>query len=521
MKTRLSSAVRKALHYLLEHIGSGAFGDGMPIPIITELACRAEVSRVTMIKAVGVLKNEGILEGRQGKRFVLNAKKYRAHPEFAIAAIEHGAGQREELGQYGWQRVYNRMQQDILSGAFSSRRVLPGFKELQSRYGVSYRTVKKALIELSANGTVTLDGKKPVIAPLSHPDTADKIFLIGHAGSHNPHLLDLTLREEACLQLIETECAKSNLKLEIFALPRYEGGMEAALSGLPVDESIVGYIIFISKAHKAQFEMLNMLVRRKKPVAILYELGEWSLPRNILSSARVKIFSSAFSNRVGRQAAQYLLGLEHKAIAYISPFHGGAWSVHRLQGLRELYATAGYPHGVKECIYDGSTRWSDLMSASNHRYQSLSIWPALQAWKRRFPRDLHEYLDTEGIDRITMCCTIAELHRISVQLFEKALAMKEISAWVCANDAIAIMANDYLASIDIAVPEQMSLLGFDNQPCAIQRRISTYDFNVPAAAHSIFDYVTRPNLFAERNKRQLIEIDGFIIERHSTAARAM
>ncbi|MBD3319930.1 MAG: GntR family transcriptional regulator [Chitinivibrionales bacterium] len=516
MNEKLSPAVRRALRYVLDLIESGALQDSGPVPIVTELAHQAQVSRITMIKAVAMLKREGIFEGRQGKRFVFNEKKYRAHPEFALAA-GRSTETREKPSPYGWQRVYKRMQQDILAGVFSSRRVLPGFKELQNRYGVSYRTVKKSLHELIENGTITLDGKKPVIAPMTRSGSVDKILLIGHASSHNTRVLELTQREESCLQLIEAECARACLKLEIFALPRYEEGMEPAISGVPDDKSIMGYIVFVSKAHKAQFEMLNTVARFKKPVAILYELGEWSLPRNVLASARVKIFSSAFSDRVGRQAAQYMLGLEHTNIAYISPYHRAAWSIHRLQGLQDMYATAGFPGRIMPCIYEGSTRWWDLISASNDRYQALSIWSALQAWKKRFPGDLHEYLDNEGIDRITLCCATAELYRLSTELCRQALANREVTAWVCANDTIAVMANDYCASQGIAVPEQISLLGFDNQQGAIQRRISSYDFNVRAAAHSIFDFVTRPNLFTEHNKKKHIEIDGFIIERRSTA----
>ncbi|MBD3321293.1 MAG: hypothetical protein GF350_09385 [Chitinivibrionales bacterium] len=103
------------------------------------------------------------------------------------------------------------------------------------------------------------------------------------------------------------------------------------------------------------------------------------------------------------------------------------------------------------------------------------------------------------------------------KLFDRAIEQKEITAWVCSNDTVAFMALDYLQRKDISVPEQVSVMGFDDSEQAHIRRLTSYNFNVDTLVYRIVNSVLNLRAFPKSKKR--VEIEGMIMERDTTCQR--
>jgi DNA-binding LacI/PurR family transcriptional regulator len=101
--------------------------------------------------------------------------------------------------------------------------------------------------------------------------------------------------------------------------------------------------------------------------------------------------------------------------------------------------------------------------------------------------------------------------------FERALNDSRMTAWVAAEDGTAAAAAAYLAQKGVRVPQEISLIGFDNNLALVfQKRLTSYDFDFSGIAHRALSLVLRPQKTLTRDDPQIAEVNGVIIERGST-----
>jgi hypothetical protein len=102
--------------------------------------------------------------------------------------------------------------------------------------------------------------------------------------------------------------------------------------------------------------------------------------------------------------------------------------------------------------------------------------------------------------------------------FKQALVCKDITAWVCDNDATAFKALDFLKAHNKRVPAQISVVGFDNVPStALERGLTTFDFNAAGFVRRMLSFIIRPPRPRGPHRHQTIEVEGIVIERNTTA----
>jgi len=167
----------------------------------------------------------------------------------------------------------------------------------------------------------------------------------------------------------------------------------------------------------------------------------------------------------------------------------------RYEGVRDAYADAGYPDGP-QLFWRSQDDWQVLVEISPQPgLPNLSTTPAVYDLLR---------------NRIQM---EAHLH----PMFEQAIAMPAITAWVTANDAIAVCALEFLRARGVEAPGRISLVSFDNSVSAMTRRITSYNFNLPGIVGAAFRHVLRSNHRTQAPRPRTVEIPGAIVERETTA----
>ncbi|MBD3419119.1 MAG: GntR family transcriptional regulator [Chitinivibrionales bacterium] len=77
-----------------------------------------------------------------------------------------------------------------------------------------------------------------------------------------------------------------------------------------------------------------------------------------------------------------------------------------------------------------------------------------------------------------------------------------------------LAALNYLHKKSITVPQQLSLIGFDDTLEAVLAGLSSYNFNMTAMAHRMLGFVL--NMRSVPRTRRVIEVDGMVVERLTT-----
>ncbi|MBD3418874.1 MAG: hypothetical protein GF398_02030 [Chitinivibrionales bacterium] len=513
-------AVKKAILHVLQSIETGAYQRGSIAPSLKEMSEHAEVSLLTMWKAAAVLKEEGVLKGVHGKRF-----RFAPAAAFDVAAFHDAtrqSGSFDIKSNLVWQRAAQQIRLDVFNGVYGEGEIFPAFKELQHRYNASFLTLKKAL-EFLCKEEIIKPYKKSYTVPLIVPQkTGRRIVLITWGNIRQE--LHLEILNEELLRACESYCSRMRLSLEVFGYflednkLRWTSVKEEHLE-LEDAEDIFGYIYLVVTPEIDPIRIIRQLTHFGKPVAILDLVGGWQIPPS-LSKPFFRMFSVAVSPRSGRQVGRYLLDLKHKSIAYISPFHEAAWSHNRLRGMTEVYRSAGLENAVRLFTFENPPVIHEVYQAavdSQCSYDALRDY--YDAWKQRNPDFVrhvfdpyfHLYLPHRILTKAAMGEQLGEL-------FEKALEHKEITAWVLANDDVAVPAMEFLKARGLSVPDEISVIGFDDMYNTLRRGITSFNFNIRAIVHLMLGFVLNTKAFnAYQFKKRAIEVDGIIVERRSSA----
>lgn len=165
-----------------------------------------------------------------------------------------------------------------------------------------------------------------------------------------------------------------------------------------------------------------------------------------------------------RNAAKYLLSLNHRQIAYIGPAHSAS-SNRRLQGVLETLESEGIPHN------------SELIVYANGYLQESAEKAALELISRGCP----------------------------------------FTAVVCFNDLFALGVTNILLDQGFNVPQDISIIGFDDTISGIYRpRISTMSINRQQLAQLVIDRLLQQIHEPDKHTPQVISLPEKLIIREST-----
>jgi DNA-binding LacI/PurR family transcriptional regulator len=90
---------------------------------------------------------------------------------------------------------------------------------------------------------------------------------------------------------------------------------------------------------------------------------------------------------------------------------------------------------------------------------------------------------------------------------------------VGANDNVALECMDWLQRRRIAVPQQVSVIGFDNSLPAFHHGLSSYSFNESAVIHAMVEHaLSAAKGPSAKGHSRPVEIDGYVVSRRSSAA---
>jgi DNA-binding LacI/PurR family transcriptional regulator len=238
--------------------------------------------------------------------------------------------------------------------------------------------------------------------------------------------------------------------------------------------------------------------------------------------ANVRVLPIGMSMAAGARVGRLLLRLGHRRIAYVDPHPDQEWSRSRLRGLRDAFRAAGLEDGVVHVRVESS----EPVGATDKRGRGLAEIVAQLGEDLDDGDELHRRLGT----------IVSESHNsvlgeylfnwlVEQYLFDavdrvlgESAPHRATTACVGANDSAAIQCLKHFERNGVAVPGDMSVVGFDDSFAAQVYGLTSYNDNGPVAVQAALDFVVDPRwaALADVARDGVVEVSGFVKERSTT-----
>jgi len=478
-KKRRAVVLQKALGFLTKLVVEHAEGNGVRLPSVRALSREAGVSVFTMAKAVTTVRRHGVISIVPnkgiftGKSAPVPAKRLPLRPKRQVPAA---------------QRIAERIGRDILTGRFSHPEVLPGYKELRLRYGASNPTLQDAIAVLKQHGLIEPVLGRHRVRTFSPARNRAAIVLLP-AGSADGVPVFLNDRSYEMMRVIEKECITSAVTLQ--TVPYIRSGPQTSVPGYLQEvgartrnRTVLGYIV-IGSMVPSPHEVVRYCLRTGLPVSTLVERESEELPDSLLTCGNLSAVTLAYGTVPGRIAGRYLVESGHRSVAFFDPYAHERWAMERFTGMREIFGDAGCEdvpvrYTMTPSGWENAARITGRFDALISDLENEHGAAVLSPLKRRFETFRRWVLNDEQF-------------RFSLDsAMETALRSQHATAWVGANDQTALILLDYLREKKVAVPKDVSVLGFDNLAESQVHDLTSIDFNMTMAAHALIRFVLQP-----------------------------
>jgi DNA-binding transcriptional regulator YhcF (GntR family) len=500
----------------LRRLVSGAARSGQGrLPPLRAIAAAAGVSYVTASRALAYLTREGVLSARPGQGIAVPAARPALGAQSAATPSRASAPQGRPVRRaLRWNSLADRLEQEILQGRHDNAASLPSLKELAAAHAANYRTVRKALDRLAERRIV--EPYHRTCRVCRHPARRGRgtVVLVARANTGGRQQV-FDARTANQLRVLEGQCAQVGVDLQTAPVV-YRGEQLAAADGAPGfgdivrERTVLGFVAWtMGMSLPAALDLERRLSEHGKPVAMLDE--DDTLHGVRLAGARARLFVSAGTATCGMHVGQYLRRLGHHNVAYVTVFAQDRWSRNRLAGLREAYGndSAAVQEFTAPSV-DAALADSDEVSRLLVALRRSGAAPVAAQPARSMSAALAE-------EQVTAMVRRRMLHEHLWPALKAASREAALTAWVGANDDVALQCLEFLRSRSVDVPGRMSVVGFDDTFDATYWQMTSYSFDTSAVVHSMLAHVLRPDLSAGGERAQPSnETPGFVVARQTS-----
>jgi len=389
----------------------------------------------------------------------------------------------------------SQLQGDLLTGGFAPEIALPTIKELAGRYGCGSETIRAVLRSLSRKGLITQERRRYYVSRGPGARGQAPICIISDAH----HLLSGNELFWRLISAVEKETIHLNWPLAHATLRRGDLPRNAAA--------------FICLSGKD--DLLFRLEHRfpKVPLVLIDPDDSIKYTHVLKGKARrvLRIYNDHFV--AGRQIATRLANHGHRRIAVVGPYSPDArWVDMRIRGIADIYPIDDNNAGAYSSrLYVGDI--GDIPTPQESEEIERHAWKLRRSLRKvkNLPWRM-QYFTVNATYSLTLMLKKAAGME---EMLSRALANKEVSAWICLNDETAAMAIHFLNRRNIRPGEDISVFGFDNSRLAYTMDISSYDFNFAGVGHVAVRWLERPGALNTEPKGEYVA-NGFIVERSST-----
>jgi DNA-binding transcriptional regulator YhcF (GntR family) len=446
------------------------------LPTGRDLAARTGASTRTVQQALDRMREQGIIESRPRAGFWRAGET----PKHEYVSTRRNAN---DLG--------TQLRKELMDGIHPWESALPSIKELAVRWNCHVQTVTKALESAIHAKLLERRGRLHFpVRPRLHRRAPNPILLCVGAMASDGSLRMDSDRESDFWRELGAQASMAGV------VPVRHGWSEGRITPGP---NVVGVVA--STWHLPDpMQVYKELSKLRVPVCVWVEEH---ILEGLSVESKLRFHDQGYSSEIGALVARHLLDLGHRKMAFISPWHASQWSRNRLKGLeREVVSRGGK---VDAFCLGSESEWDRLIPAETD--------PLLV---NGFPGDRLERM-VEGPTGKLRDFAAAELgwnriRRDSFPLFEQALA-SGATAWIGANDAVALNAVSWLRDRGIDVPGAISVVGFDDTVEALRGDLTSFRFSCAAMARSMIQQIMSPS-----TATVLTRHEGMVVARRTSGS---
>jgi len=360
-----SNAVCRATDYLRRLVAARPVHDTR-LPTLDVLSRDAGVSRVTMHRAVKALVTQGALTSRQRSGIRLATGTVQPAPRPPVVPRS--------------EQLTRDLSSDILDGAYKDSRELPSAKDLYTRYGVVFRTIRKALAALEANGTLRRELRRyRIVRPEPRSAAGHILLLIDPDLLAKMHWQYMTTRTLLFLAQLEDLCHDRRLRLVIGSARERPSPADPRL------RDCIGAIVWASST--GIYELAAELARNDRPVVMVDTVGKYAASR--AQSRRLTVLRVA-DTAAGAMLGRHLLALGHRRIGFFTYYRLAEVREFacRHEGVCQAFDSAGVGRqnvALFECDADrraAPPEWTRAVGAALHDTEQRLLATGAPGWVR-------------------------------------------------------------------------------------------------------------------------------------------
>jgi len=503
-----AAALTIACSFLEEAIENRIRLSKQTLPPIAVLANQANVSYVSMWKAVRSFVKKGVLSARPRGGINIESALFRN--------VSRPVNKEYTGTEKKWHLMFRRVKRDILNGVYRGGTILPSKKWLCEKYGMCYKTIQKGLKALVEDGVLEYYKKKYRVRTRDNLMSHARICFLSPGDRHG-NLFALTPRVQSYIKELQRECLIYGISMDIVTCEKKGGTLYR--NAAPVTNLSSSDFIGAVARHPMLAERFLELSRGKEerrlqiPVALLDETGD-KIPPELVLRDSLRVFPLASTKRAGKIMAEFFLMQGHQKAAFISPFHQTTWSRQRWEGVAEAFVAAG----AEIVLFDSHLdEFYSEISEEVRTVQTLveSMASSLQN-NDRYAKDFLPLVNE--LSRNVSLIESAALGRQLEPLLDEAYACENVSLWIGVDDTVALHCLQYLKKKTSEKMGVIAVAGFDNSPESFYRKLTSFDFNTNAVMRAVIQYLVSPEIDQKQAKGIIREreIEGVIVEREST-----
>lgn len=403
-----------------------------------------------------------------------------------------------------WHTVAERLLREIALGRWHEGERLPGTQQLSTHFGVCAPTMRRALTDLQNKGVIRGRAIAGIGARAHRAGSASLVLLSACDTQGVPVVL--SQRTEEFLRALERECTAAALGMHVEGYGPQERGLDpGAYTRRVLDtcrsRSAVGCVLLHSLIEPST-AISTALATAGMPQVVLEE-RPWQRPTPRSERVRMQTLRLGFGEEAGLALGRFIADLGHRSVAYVDAYPGETWSTLRLNGLREALTAAGGAIVHAPVDDRDRTAFASHLIGMSRRMAGQAVRLTSTPRAARSMQDTMEHL------------TYDEYLRKAVEALARRLtSCAGITAWVAANDQVALALRDLSIDPVAGIRAPAALCGFDNSEEARYYGLTTVDFNLGAAAHAAVAYLVRPA--GARKAGFVLDVPVSVIPRVST-----
>lgn len=351
--------------------------------------------------------------------------------------------------------VRERLVSDLRCGVFHPHRELPSRAALAQIYGIGPARMGMLLGELADDGVLARKGRG--FEPPPPPRRVDQgtVLVATRCDRQGTLVLD-TERQTDFVKSVQREGRERGLRIVVVGWCQ-DGPLGVFLDqeGAPVDlRGIPGVLLGCLVSTWLVREPRLLLARLRElrvPISVWWEHPREEFPAYSSSPAGVVGFDISFGTSSGIAVGRYLRSRGEGPVAYVSPFHRGAWSCARLEGLRE---------GLRGSGLELDAFVDDARGSAWEYHQAEG---GIARGERRIRGVLRGFL--ERLDPAT--------HPV----------------WVAVNDHVAVVLIDLLRRMGRLRPR---IVAFDNTSASDAHQFDSFEFHTEGMVRQMLYHVLHP-----------------------------